>query len=73
MILQILAADPVMQVVGQGGDDVVQRFGHRGEGVVGTENDVVAAEYLDRRVQCSAVVCQAVAPQKAGQSAWQLR
>jgi hypothetical protein len=51
-----------MQVGGQGGDDVVEGLGHRREGVVGSEDDVVAAKDFNRCVQRGAVVCQAVAP-----------
>ena len=63
MFLQIGAADSAMQVGGQGGDDVVERLGHRGEGIVGSEDNVIAAEDLDRRVQRPTVVCQTVGPQ----------
>jgi hypothetical protein len=56
-----------MQVGGQGGDDLVEGLGHRRERVVGPEDDVVGAEDLDGCVQPAAVVCQAVAPQSAGQ------
>jgi hypothetical protein len=61
-----------MQVGGQGRDDVVERLGHRGKGVVGSEDDVVAAEDVDRCIQGWAVVCQTVAPELAGQPAWQV-
>jgi hypothetical protein len=54
-----------MQVGWQGGDDVVERLGHRGEGIVGSEDDVIAAEDLDRRVQGLTVVGQTVGPQSA--------
>lgn len=47
MLLHIRPADFATQTVGQGGDDVVERFGHRDEGVVGAEDDVVGAEYVD--------------------------
>ena len=67
MLLQIGATDPAMQVGVQGGDDVVEGLGHRREWVVGAEDDVVAAEDLDRCVQRLAVICQRVAPQPAGQ------
>jgi hypothetical protein len=40
-----------MQVGGQGGDDVVKGLRHRLEWVVRSEDDVVVAENLDRRVQ----------------------
>jgi hypothetical protein len=56
MVLQIGAADPAMQVVGQGGDDVVEGLGHCRERIVGSEDDVVAAEGVDRRIQRCAVV-----------------
>jgi hypothetical protein len=62
MLLQIGAADPATQVGGQVGDDVVEGLGHRRERVVGSEDHVVVAEDVDRRVQCRAVVRQAVAP-----------
>ena len=65
MFLQIGAADSAMQVGGQGGDDVVQRLGHRGERIVGSEDDVIAAEDIDRCVQRLTVVGQTVGPQSA--------
>ena len=61
-----------MQVGGQGGDDVVDGFGHRREWVVGSEDDVVGAEDVDRYVQRLAVVCQTVAPQLSGQATRQV-
>jgi hypothetical protein len=68
MLLQIGAADPAMQVGGQGGDDVVEVLRHRRERVVRSENDMVAAEEFDRCMQRFAVVGQGVTPQSAGQS-----
>jgi hypothetical protein len=47
-----------MQVGGQVGHDVVDGLGHRREGVVGSEDDVVATEDLYRCVQRPTVVCQ---------------
>jgi hypothetical protein len=67
MVLQIGAVDPATQVVGQGGNDAVEGLGHRRERVVGSEDDVVAAEDVEGCMQRRAVVCQAVAPQPAGQ------
>ena len=67
MLLQIGAVDPATQVGGQGGDDVVEGPGHRRERIVGSEDHVVAAKHVDRRLQRRAVVRQAVAPQPAGQ------
>ena len=58
MFLQIGAADPATQVRGQVGHDVVDGLGHRREGVVGSEDNVVAAEDLNRCVQRPTVVCQ---------------
>ena len=63
MFLHIGAADPALQVGGQGGDDVIDGLGHRREWVVGSEDDVVAAEDVDRGMQRVAVVCETVAPQ----------
>jgi len=60
VFLQIGAADSAMQLGGQGRDDVVERLGHRGEGVVGSEDDMIAAEDIDRRVQGPTVVSQTV-------------
>jgi len=67
MLLQIGAADPATQVSGQGGDDAVKGLRHRRKRVIGSEDNVVVAEYLDRCVQRSAVIGQAVAPQSSGQ------
>jgi len=72
VFLHIGAADPALQVGGQGGDDVIDGFGHRREWVVGSEDHVLAAEDLDRRVQRVAVICQRVAPQPAGQATRQV-
>jgi hypothetical protein len=58
VLLQIGAADPAMQVGGQGGDDVVEWLGHRRERVVGSEDDVVAAEDLNSLLQRQVVVSQ---------------
>ena len=62
-----------MQVGWQSVNDVFERLRHRGEGVVGSEDDVVAAEGLDRCQHRFAVVCQTVAPQPAGQATRQVR
>jgi hypothetical protein len=61
-----------MQLGGQGGNHVVEGLGHRREGVVGSEDDVVAAEDLDRCLQRSPVICQTVGPQPAGQATRQV-
>jgi len=62
VFLHIGAVDPALQVGRQGGDDVIDGVGHRREWVIGSEDDVVTAEDVDRRVQRVAVVCQTVAP-----------
>jgi hypothetical protein len=67
MLLQIGAADPALQVGGQGGDDVIEGLGHRLERVVRSEDDMIVAEDFDRGVQRFAVVGQGVTPQLAGQ------
>ena len=67
MLLQIGAADPAVQVGGQGGDDVVEGLRHRLKRVVRSEDDVVGAEDFDRCVQRFTVVGQGVTPQLAGQ------
>jgi hypothetical protein len=72
VFLQIGAADPATQVGGQAGNDVVEGLGHRRERVVGSEDDVVASEDVDRCFQRWAVVSEAVAPQLAGQAARQV-
>jgi len=72
VFLHIGAADPALQVDGQGGDDVIDGLGHRREWIVGSEDDVVAAEDVDRCLQRVAVVCQAVAPQPPGQATRQV-
>jgi hypothetical protein len=72
MFLHIGTADPAMQVGGQGGDDVVDGLGHRREWVVGSEDDVAAAEDVDRCMKRVAVVCQTVAPQPPGQATRQV-
>jgi hypothetical protein len=66
LFLHIGAADPALQVGGQGGDDVIEGLGHRREWVVGSEDDVVAAEDGDCCMQRVAVVRQTVAPQPPG-------
>jgi hypothetical protein len=48
VFLHIGAIDPALQVGGQGGDDVIDGLGHRREWVVGSEDDVLAAENVDR-------------------------
>jgi hypothetical protein len=58
VFLQIGAVDPATQVGGQVRHDVVDALWHRGEGIVGSEDDVVAAENSNSRVQRIAVVCQ---------------
>jgi hypothetical protein len=58
VFLQICAADFLTQVGGQVGHDIVDGLGHRREGVVGSEDDVVAAEDVNDHVQRSMVVCQ---------------
>jgi hypothetical protein len=58
VLLQIGAADPVLQVGGEVGDDVIDRFGHRREGVVGSKDDMVVAENLQGCIQDSTVVRQ---------------
>jgi hypothetical protein len=72
VFLHIGAIDPALQVGGQGGDDVIEGLGHRREWVVGSEDDVLAAENVDRCMQGVAVVCQTVAPQPAGYTARQV-
>jgi hypothetical protein len=67
VLLQIGAADPAVQVAGQGCDDVVEGLRHRGEWVVRSEDDVVVAEEFDGCMQRFAVVGQGVTPQSAGQ------
>jgi hypothetical protein len=61
-----------MQIGGQGGDDVVERLRHRGEGVVGSKDDVVVAEHVNRCVQRIAAVSERVTPQLAGLPTWKL-
>jgi hypothetical protein len=56
--LQICARDPAMQVGGQVGNDVVEGLGHRRKGVVGSEDNVVTAEHLQRCIQRVPGVCQ---------------
>jgi hypothetical protein len=72
MFLHIGAADPALQVWGQGGDDVIDGLGHRREWVVGSEDNVVAAEHVDRCLQRVEAVCQTVAPQPPGQATRQV-
>ena len=60
------------QVCGKIGHDVIEGLGHRREGIVGSEDDVVAAEDLNCCVQRLTVICQRVAPQRAGQAARQI-
>jgi hypothetical protein len=72
VFLHICAADPALQVGGQGGDYVIDGFGHRREWVVGSEDDVVATEDVDRCMQRIAVVCQTVAKQPPRQATRQV-
>jgi hypothetical protein len=58
VFLQIGAADPAAQISGQVGHDGVDGLGHRREGVVGREDDVILAEDLERSVQRQTAVCQ---------------
>lgn len=56
MLLQIGVADSATQVGRQVGNDVVEGVGHRREGVVGSENHVVATEDRDGLLKCEMVV-----------------
>jgi hypothetical protein len=58
VFLQIGAADPATQVDRQVADDVVDGLGHRREGVVGSEDDVIVAKELHRCVQHPTAVRQ---------------